>query len=59
MQTQVYHVAITSSALHLGESLLFYGTQNGTIIVHKLGVSLEESPSIITTSYPPKLNGHK
>ncbi|XP_061366533.1 protein ROOT INITIATION DEFECTIVE 3-like [Gastrolobium bilobum] len=58
MQTQVYPLAITSIALHQVEMLLFYGTVNGTIIVNKLDLGLEEGPSIITIGQPLELKGH-
>lgn len=59
MQTQVYPLPITSIALDQGEGLLFCGTVNGTIIVNKLDIGLEEGPSIITVGQPFELKGHK
>ncbi|KAK7330606.1 hypothetical protein VNO77_24804 [Canavalia gladiata] len=58
MQTQIYHLAITSIALHQGERLLFYGTKNGTIIVNKLDAGLEEGPSVVTVGQTLELKGH-
>lgn len=59
MQTQVYPLAITCIALHQGEGLLFCGTVNGTVIVNKLDIGLEEGPSVITVDQPLELKGHK
>ncbi|KAL2321699.1 hypothetical protein Fmac_026078 [Flemingia macrophylla] len=58
MQTQAYPLAITSIAFHQRERLLFCGTENGTIIVNKLAVCLEEGPSVVTISPPLELKGH-
>ncbi|XP_027337416.1 protein ROOT INITIATION DEFECTIVE 3-like [Abrus precatorius] len=57
-QTQIYPLAITSIALHHRERLLFYGTENGTIIVNKLDVGLEGGPSVVTVGQPLELKGH-
>ncbi|KAJ1413276.1 WD40/YVTN repeat-like-containing domain superfamily [Sesbania bispinosa] len=58
LQTQAYPFAITSITLHQEERLLFCGTENGTIIINKLDIGLEEGPSIITVGQPLELKGH-
>ncbi|KAK7346581.1 hypothetical protein VNO80_21104 [Phaseolus coccineus] len=58
MQTQVYSLAITAIALHQRESLLFCGTEKGTISVEKLDVGRGEGPFIVTEVQPLELKGH-
>lgn len=60
MQTQGYPLAITCITLHQRESLLFCGTENGTMIVNKVDIGLEEGPySIIRGDQSLELKGHR
>jgi len=59
MQTKVYSLAITAIALHQRESLLFCGTEKGTIFVEKLDFGRREGPFIGTEVQPLELKGHK
>ncbi|CAL0325297.1 unnamed protein product [Lupinus luteus] len=56
MQSQVYSLPITSIALDHGDEFLFYGIVNGTIVVNKLHIGLEEGP--ITFGQTFELIGH-
>ncbi|QCD81151.1 pre-rRNA-processing protein IPI3 [Vigna unguiculata] len=58
MQTQAYPLAITSIALHQTESLLFCGTEQGSIFVDKLDVGRGEGPFVVIKGQPLELNGH-
>ncbi|KAL9326603.1 hypothetical protein ACSQ67_007248 [Phaseolus vulgaris] len=58
MQTKVYSLAITAIALHQRESLLFCGTEKGTIFVEKLDFGRAEGPFIGTEVQPLELKGH-
>ncbi|XP_019463070.1 PREDICTED: protein ROOT INITIATION DEFECTIVE 3-like [Lupinus angustifolius] len=56
LQSQVYSLPITSISLDHGHEFLFYGIVNGTIIVNKLNIGLEEGPITFGQSF--ELKGH-
>jgi len=59
MQTQGYSLAITAIALHQTESVLFCGTEKGTIFVEKLDVGRGKGPFVVAEVQPHELKRHK
>ncbi|KAK7291561.1 hypothetical protein RIF29_06803 [Crotalaria pallida] len=57
IQGQIFSSPVTCIALNQGKGLLFYGIVNGTIIVNKLDIGLEECP-LITFSQQFEFKGH-
>lgn len=59
IQTQVYPLALTAIAFHLGEQLLFAGSADGRIFVSTLEFLLLEDHSIVREDQQSVLRGHK